>query len=279
MLYRVALQGFEESERRSLASLLRETEHRHPGYQLVHLSAEADVILADGDLAQVVSDVINEARIATTLFIGEHRAAEAAWHVPRPTYPTQVLRGLDAVVARLDQELGGRVVRAHQDGHALAKAAARQAARRARLACALPANAASIRVDVLVLDQEDSARDRLCGLLEHFGFCAYPARNVAQATWFVEDRAFRAAFLDIAIDGRDGGAGIELCRLVKAGPRVRPDAGSALFLVRNSVQPADRVLAALAGSDAVLLKPLRRGDVAGALEAFGVAMPLDARRG
>jgi CheY-like chemotaxis protein len=279
MLYRVALQGFEGSERRSLASLLRETGRREPGYQLVRLSADADVIIADSDSAQVVGNVVTESRISTTLFIGEHRPIEAAWHVSRPTEPAQVLRGLDGLVALLDQDLGGRAFQGDENSHALAKAAARQAARRARLASSAKANVGSIRADVLVLEHGDSHRDHLCALLENFGFCAYPARNVTQAMWLLEDRMFRAAFLDIPLDGGDGGAGIELCRRVKTGARFRPDAGSALFLIRDGVQSADRVLAVLAGCDALLVKPLSRGDVAGALEAAGVVMPADARRG
>ena len=275
MLYRVALQGFAESERRSLASLLRETAGREPGYQVVHRFADADVILADGDSAPVVANVVDEARISTTLFIGEHRPPEATRHVARPTHPVQVLRGLDDLVACLDHGLGPRASGAGNDAHAQAKAAAR----RARLAAlATMGESSPIPPDVLVLDPGDTARNHLCALLEQFGFCAYPARNSSQALWLVETRRFRAAFLDIALDGSDGGAGNELCRRVKMDARHVPGSATALFIVSSQAQPVDRVRAALAGSDAFLVKPLARGDVAGALESCAVAMPADARR-
>lgn len=273
MLYRVALQGFADDERRSLASLLRESDHREPGYLLVHQFADADVIMADGDSPQVVADVIDEARLATTLFIGGQQAPAAALHVARPTHPAQVLRGLDQLVARLDSDLASRPAELGSEAHARARAAARRAARRARLA-AVAAPAPSLAPpDVLVLDANDVEREMLCALLEQFGFCAYPARNPTQALWLIETRPFRAAFLDIALDE---GVGIELCQRITAGSHAMRAA--ALYIVSSHVNPTERVRAALAGSHAFLVKPLRRGDVAQAIEASGLALPADARR-
>ena len=275
MLFRVALHGFAESDLRALASFLREAGGREPGYRLVHGFADADVILADGNSAQVIANVVSGARIATTLFLSRHRPTEAAWHVARPTNPVQLLLGLDELVASLDPDALAIASPGVNDPHARAKAAAR----RARLAASADAaDSSSIPPDVLVLDGNDRARDHLCALLEHFGFCAYPARNSPQALWLLETRPFRVAFLDIALDGSDQGVGIELCQRVKNRPPSLPGPSSALFIVSGNAQPADRVLAALAGSDAFLLKPLGRGEVARALEACGVAMPSDERR-
>ncbi len=277
MLFRVALHGFAESDLRALASFLHQARGREPGYRLVHAFADADVILADGDCAEVIAAVVADTRLATTLFLSEHRPVEAAWHVARPTNPVQLLLGLDQLVLGLDPTARGTTVVSATDPHAQAKAAAR----RARLVAGVGASAANgspVPPDVLVLDPNDSGRDHLCGLLEHFGFCAYPARNSSQATWLVDTRAFRAAFLDVALDGSDQGVGIELCRRVKDRPPSRSGPAAALFIVTGSARPSDRVLAALAGSDAFLTKPLGRGDVAGALEAFGLAMPSDDRR-
>lgn len=279
MLYRVALRGFAESDRRSLASFLRETDHRDPGYQLVCLSADADVILADGDSAQVVVDVVEEFRVSTTLFLSELRPIEAAWHVSRPTNPAQLLRGLDELVALLDLPPEAAASQG-DDAHAQPKAAARRAARQARLkAAAAAANPSRIPPDVLVLDGDGRARDRLCAVLEYFGFCAYPARSISQAMWLLETRQFAAAFLDIVLDGSDGGAGIELCQCFKSRPRLLPGRAPVLFVVSDNSQAVDHVLAALAGSAAFLVKPLSHGDVAQALEGCGIPMPADARRG
>jgi CheY-like chemotaxis protein len=279
MLYRVALQGFAEADRRSLASFLREAGQREPGYSLAQSFAEAELILADGDSPQIVADVVAECRTASTLFLAERRPAVAKSHLARPTDPERLLRGLDELVARL--ESGGRspVAAEGPGAHADAKAAARRAARRARLAATTAAAASGqIPPDVLVLDPDDSARDRLCALLEHFGFCAYPARNVSQALWLLETRPFRATFLDVDLDDSADGAGIEVCQRVKNGSRLTIGPASALFIVSAKDQPVDRVRAALAGCDAFLIKPLARGDIARALESCGVPMPSDDRR-
>jgi CheY-like chemotaxis protein len=52
----------------------------------------------------------------------------------------------------------------------------------------------------------------------------------------------------------------------------------ALIVVTGSPRPVERVRAELAGCDAFLLKPVSRGAVAQALEACGVALPIDSRR-
>ena len=275
MSFRVALHGFAETDLRALASFLRELGDRLPGYRLAPDFADADLILADGDSVNVVSSIVGEARIATTLFLSTQRPPEAAWHVARPTNPVQLLIGLDELAASVNADAQAIARVGVSDRHARAKAAAR----RARLAASANAtDAFAFPPDVLVLDQHDHARDHLCAILEHFGFCTYPARNSAQALWLLETRPFRAAFLDIALDGSDEGVGVELCRRVKNRPPAPPGPAPALFIVSGNAQPADRVLARLAGCDAFMLKPLGRGDVARALEACTVAMPSDDRR-
>ena len=279
MLCRVALQGFAQAERDSLASFLREAGRREPGYRPVHRGAEADVILADGDSPQAIADVVGAARLATTLFVGERRPPQAQWHLDRPIDPARLLRGLDAIVA---QPGFGATTAAESEAdasHAQAQAHVKAAARRARLAALATARPeAAVPPDVLVLDADDITRDHLCALLEHFGFCAYPARNRSQALWLLETRAFAAAFLDIAFDGDVAGAGAELCQRVKKATHARPEATTALFIVARQAQPTDRVRATLAGCDALLLKPLGRGDVARALDACNVVLPSDQRR-
>jgi CheY-like chemotaxis protein len=274
MLYRVALQGFAETERRSLAAFLHEASQRHPGYELVGLSADADLILADGDSPEVIADIADQARLSTTLFISDDRPPNAAWHLPRPTTPAQLFRRLGEVVAGL--EAASQDATAEPARHSEAKAAARRAARRARLAAAA-GQAASIPPDVLVLDEDDEARNELCSLLEKFGFCTYPARNGAQALWLIGARTFRIAFLDIMLDGSDGGGGLEVCEQFRTRLSDAPATASGLFLMSSNPKPVDRVRAALAGGSAFLVKPLRRGDVAKVIEACGIAMPHDHR--
>ncbi len=167
-------------------------------------------------------------------------------------------------------------LRTGPDRRLVTKAMARQAARRARMAALAADTAQPAPVDVLVLDGDDATRAELVRLLGRFGFHVHEALDVRQAERFAELAPFAAAFLDIRLDDSDGGAGIALCerlhRPVRGGP------STAVVLMSPRLRPADRVRAALARSDAVLAKPLSRGDVARTLESCGVALPADERR-
>lgn len=157
---------------------------------------------------------------------------------------------------------------------AAAKAARRAAVRRARLGQATPApgepQAAS---EVLVLDREDGARALLSTLLGAFGFRVESAVNIDQGAALCATRSFAAVFVDIVLDGSDGGAGVDLCKQIK-----QTGEPPVLVLVSSQLRPVERVRATLAGCDGLLLKPVTRGAVARTLEACGLSLPADARR-
>jgi len=159
------------------------------------------------------------------------------------------------------------------------KAAIRAAVRRAQLSNAAPLPvAATMAADVLVLDSDEAARDELCALLAKFGFTPYPADRIAQASMLVDKRLFAAAFLEVAFDGSDHGAGVELCQRVKQSTSRLTGRSPAVFVLAARPRPVDRVRASLAGCDAFVAKPPTRGAVARALEACGLPLPTDPRR-
>lgn len=132
--------------------------------------------------------------------------------------------------------------------------------------------------DVLVLDRCDVARERLCEVLERLGFCTYPARNVAQATWLAQTRPFSAAFVDITFKGVDVGPRADLSSRVEGVPALPLDNDCALFILCDKPAFSDRVRAASAHCDAFLAQPASAGDIAGALESYGMVLPVDPRR-
>ena len=161
--------------------------------------------------------------------------------------------------------------RAHEvDPRISTKAQVRRAVRRAQRAGAAEA---TLLIDVLVLDADADDRTALSELLERFGFVVHAASEMAQATELLAQRSYAAAFLEVAFDGSDRGAGVELCRRVK-----ETEAALALIVVTGRLDPSDQVRARLAGADVHLTKPLSRGDVARSLESCGVGLPADARR-
>lgn len=162
------------------------------------------------------------------------------------------------------------------DRRTVTKAMARQAARRARMAALMSDAAQPPPVDVLVLDDDAGTRAELVRLLGRFGFHVHEALDLHHAEQLADLAPFAAAFLDIRLDDSDGGAGVALCERLHR--PVRGGGPTAIVLMSPRLRPADRVRAALARSDAVLAKPLSRGDVARTLESCGVALPADERR-
>jgi CheY-like chemotaxis protein len=154
-----------------------------------------------------------------------------------------------------------------------ARAARRAHVRRARLRAAPARSGGGDDVpEVLVVDADESARAALCTLLLAFGYGVHSIDGVAKATVLLASRRFVAAFVDVATDGSDGGAGIELCRQVK-----RADAATLLVQVSARLRPVDRVRSQLAGCDDIVEKPVARGSVARVLDQHGIALPSDAR--
>ncbi len=157
------------------------------------------------------------------------------------------------------------------------KAAHRAVVRRARQSTALPDPGASLASpDVMLLEQNETDRVQLRSLLEDFGFCVHPARDIRQANAMLSARAFAAAFLDIVLDGAPCGPEAALCQRVKD-QRQPSGQATALIITSEGGRSVDRVRASLAGCDAFLRKPLGRGDVVRALQDGGVVLPLDAR--
>jgi CheY-like chemotaxis protein len=159
------------------------------------------------------------------------------------------------------------------------KAAARAAARRARLSHTHtdPGQLEQLR-DVLVLDADDDAGAHLTELLRLFGFRVHTARNLAEAADILSRYPLVAAFLDISLNGPNQGDGLTLIQTINDLPRLLGHPAPPVLLVTARLRPADRVRAALAGVAAPLIKPVTRGDVARALESCDVLLPADARR-
>lgn len=292
MKYRIALQGFTGVDRRELLACLDLPQARESGYAHDDALARADLVIANSDSQDVIFSLVRQGRVSTMVFIGAMAPAGALVHLRRPLDPAMLLRSLDELVARgrvppgsIDRATASAEAPhdappgrsdATSEARSMAKAAARQAARRARLASM--AQAPTSPSNILVLDEDDFAREHLCRLVEGFGFCAYPVTSVAQAAWMMQTRSFTAAFLDIAFDSAAAADAIGLCRFIKTMPAAGSGAACVLIVVCGAATPTDRVRAALAGGEVVLDKPVARGDVAGALEDCGVALPLDARR-
>lgn len=158
-----------------------------------------------------------------------------------------------------------------QRSRAEQRAAVRRARRRARTDV-VPST------EVLVYDADEDGRAPLCGWLRAFGFEVCQTADPGEAWALVRLRRFAAVFVDVPFDDRDGGAGVQLCKLVKSQSRDRGEA-VLLVLASRALSHVERVAAELAGCDAFIVKPATRGAVAGVLDRHGIALPSDARGG
>jgi CheY-like chemotaxis protein len=191
---------------------------------------------------------------------------------PAPAPPPAPAPAADElVVSDPEPPLLARAAASRSDARDARRASVRRSRARAR-AAAVAAAAADTVPEVLVFDADDAQRGLLRDLLVGFGFGVHAVAGAAQAAALLDKRRFVAAFFDVALDESDGGAGIELCHHARL-------ADTLLVLVARPLRPMERVRAGLAGFDEVLTKPMTRGVVAGVLDARGVVLPSDARRG
>lgn len=161
-----------------------------------------------------------------------------------------------------------------EERHA-AKVAARRKSRAARLAQA--GRAGAPLHDVLLVDGTTEPI-ALEVLLEAFGFRVLRASDFARAAIALETTPLAAVFIDIDVRDEDGEDGFALCHMIKR--RLFALAGEVppVMLMSRRKVASERVQAKLAGCDAFLTHPIRRGDAARALESCDVALPADERR-
>ena len=159
------------------------------------------------------------------------------------------------------------------------KAERRAAVRKSRLRSKPAADGVSTSSEVLVFDTHDGDRDRLCSLLRDFGFWVRAVGHADEAAALAASHTFVAAFVDVALDAADGGAGLDLCQKVRAAGGCRRGTETLLILTTTRLTPMDRVRAELAGCEEIILKPVTRGRVAGVLDSRGIALPTDRRQG
>jgi CheY-like chemotaxis protein len=98
--YRVALLGFSDFERKTLASYFRLASTRSPRYDHVQMLTDADYLVADADHAPSVQLVLATERLAETVFIGTQSPAGSIAWMTRPIDALHVMRELDAMVAQ-----------------------------------------------------------------------------------------------------------------------------------------------------------------------------------
>lgn len=239
MRYTVALQGFSEFERSTLASFFRLWQQRAPAYLQSSSPAESDFVIADADSPAALNAVNDAHRVQDTIFIGAAAPVGAAACLPRPIEPTRILRELDllleARLALLDEPPPTDWVVSSPD--------------------ALPADISLPTHDVLVVDDSRIALKFLQTRLHKLGYRVHAVQGADEALALLEAQPFSLVFLDIDL-GDDALDGLALCQRLKQRARHPGGIAPQVVIVTGSTRSIDRVRGDLAGCDAYLTKPL-----------------------
>lgn len=249
MRYSVALQGFSEFERSSLASFFRLGQQRAPAYVQGTSLVESDFVIADADSPAALNAVNDAHRVQDTIFIGAHAPAGAAASLPRPIEPTRVLRELDLLLeqrlAILDEPPPTDWVVSSPD--------------------ALRGEDGQPAQDVLVLDDSRIALKFLQSRLQGLGYRAHAVQGADEAMALLEAQPFSLVFLDIDLGGKSPLDGLAVCQHLKQRRTHPQGVAPKVVVVTGSTSPIDRVRGDLAGCDAYLTKPLMEEEFMAAL--------------
>lgn len=277
--FTVAIDGFSEFERATLASFFRLAAQRTPAYALVEEAGISDFLVADADHPAIVSALKANRRTGDTVFVGRTAPAGAAAWLPRPVDPMAILRELDGLVAqrlapppeslaarrgpiapfdlaRLDGSGGTDLVLPDADPspHAVSPAGP------------LPAWRGGSSREVLVVEDSAIARKFLQLRLQRLGYRVQISNSGEDALDVLEHRWFPIVFLDIALGEPGSIDGLQVCRQVKQRAAQPGGAPTSVVIVTSASSSSDRVRGSLAGCDAYLTKPLLERDFIAALK-------------
>lgn len=246
--YRVALLGFSDFERSTLASYFRLAARRSPSYLLVPTGDESDFILADADHAPSVQLVLATDRLGQTVFVGSQAPAGAVAWMMRPIDPLHVMRELDAM--RLPAVPGAAVEPAP--------------------ASSTPSSPPAPAASALLVDDSPIALRFLASRLQPWGLAVETAGNSGKAIERLAQHNYDFVFLDVELGPDSELDGLALCQHIK---RHHPLAGSMLVMVSAHHSELDRVRGTLAGCDAYLGKPLQAAELERLLVRHGLKPP------
>lgn len=280
-LFRVALFGFSEFERSTMASCLRLS----GGFEIVPAGDDCDAIVVDADHGASVQLVLANEPLHRTVFVGGPAPAGAAVWLPRPIDAQRLARELDLLLrgpAGVAVELVADPFAPVSSPMPLmpelppARPTRAPPARRPPPAAWLPPlqpappprhGAPRSAPTALIVDDSAIARRFLASRLRPWGLEVDAVASSGEALQRLARRHHDFAFVDVELGDDSELDGLALCRHVK---RQLPRSVSQLVLVSAHGSELDQVRGMLAGCDAYVGKPLREADLARLLARQGL---------
>lgn len=301
----VAILGFSTFDRKALASYFQRGGASRLRYQHVLNADLAELLVADADEPGVLELLQTLGRVQDALFIGALAPAEAAAWMMRPLDQTQVLRELDALMARRDNPRssplplplpsslgrsalrtvgtlgafdasGAPARRAGEEGESGRRHPAQldpqEARRREREALRRPL----VTPRALLVDDSEVALHFLKRQLEGYGVDCDLARDSDRAIAMLSHHVYGLVFLDVDLGPDSATDGLTLCRHIRY--RLQHPSGRAPLVVMVSAfhDPVDQVRGTLAGAEGYLGKPLDLPALDRLLGRQGLYRPLGA---
>lgn len=276
----VALLGFSTFDRKALASYFQLSGRVRPRYEHVLALDSAELVIADADEPGVLELLHKLGRVKDALFIGAAAPPEAAAWMMRPIDRVQVLRELDALMARRDNprssplpltlpsSLGRGALRTIgtaelPESHARraddetprrhpAQLEPAEARRREREILSRP----QIVPRALLVDDSEVALHFLRRQLQGYGLEIDEARHSDRALDLLTHHAYGLVFIDVDLGPESRVDGLTLCHQIRyrlVHPGGRPPI---VVMVSAFHDPVDQVRGTLAGAEGYLGKPL-----------------------
>ncbi|CAD5370239.1 Response regulatory domain-containing protein [Rubrivivax sp. A210] len=260
--HRIAILGFSEFERATIASTFRLATRAAPRYELVTLLDNADFLVADADHPPSVQLVQVTERMGRAVFVGAQPPPGCVAWMPRPIATPQLMRELDSLAAPGSVQPAAPSPAplpppppAPPPRDLLFAAPARMASTRtARPQAPAPRTPALPRA--LVVDDSAIAGRFLASRLERWGVEVARASHSGEALALMAQHDYDFVFLDVELGTRSELDGLALCRHVKRQGSGGAALHSVVVMVSAHQAEADRVRGTLAGCDAYLGKPL-----------------------
>jgi CheY-like chemotaxis protein len=276
----IAILGFSTFDRKALASYFQLTGGGRRRYEHVLPLDNAELVIADADEAGVLELLRKLGRVKDALFIGAAAPVEAAAWMMRPIDQTQVLRELDAMLARRDNprssplpltlptslgrgalrtigtvdlpELPSRRASDEAPRRHPAQLDPAEARRREREALRRP----QIAPRVLLVDDSEVALHFLQRQLQGYGLEIDRARHSDRALDLLTHHVYGMVFVDVDLGRESRVDGLTLCHQIRyrlVHPGGRPPM---VVMVSAFHDPVDQVRGTLAGAEGYLGKPL-----------------------
>ena len=233
--YRVALLGFSDFERLTLASCLSLSSRRTPHYTPATALDEGHLFIADGNHSASLQALRAARCLPRTLFIGLEAPPEAGAWMLRPIDPAHVLQELDRLVTQASQLSAG-----------------------------------GLRHTALLVDDSAIALRFLQTRLEPWGIEVDLAQSSDEALPLLARQAYDWVFLDLELGPASTLDGLALCQFIKRGPGGPAPVSCQVVMVSAHHTAMDHVRGDLAGCDAYLGKPLDEAELAKLLTRQGL---------